>query len=138
MTRALILGIAASTLIFLSAYGGMVSLAQLLFYGVAGFVIGNCVAEEDTKGLQLGLGPWTAVVVALVITTFVALVLGALSSRTFGIYFLMLTLTYAVIGYYVFGQVATISGLRRHHRHRSTAGARRAGAAVLRRPSLSR
>ena len=36
--------------------------------------------------------------------------LGALSSRTFGIYFLMLTLTYAVIGYYVFGQVATISG----------------------------
>ena len=30
MTRALILGVAASTLIFLSAYGGMVSLAQLL------------------------------------------------------------------------------------------------------------
>ena len=44
------------------------------------------------------------------ITTIVALVLGALSSRTFGIYFLMLTLTYAVIGYFVFGQVATISG----------------------------
>ena len=49
-------------------------------------------------------------VAALVITTFVAFVLGALSSRTFGIYFLMLTLTYAVIGYYVFGQVANISG----------------------------
>ena len=110
VTRALILGIAASTLIFLSAYGGMVSLAQLLLYGVAGFAIGNCVAEGDTKGLQLGLGPWTSVIVALVITTFVALVLGALSSRTFGIYFLMLTLTYAVIGYYVFGQVASISG----------------------------
>ncbi|HEX6658703.1 MAG TPA: branched-chain amino acid ABC transporter permease, partial [Ilumatobacter sp.] len=110
VTRSLILGIAASTLIFLSAYGGMVSLAQLLLYGVAGFAIGNCAAEGDTKGLQLGLGPWTSVVVALAITTFVALVLGALSSRTFGIYFLMLTLTYAVIGYYVFGQVATISG----------------------------
>jgi branched-chain amino acid transport system permease protein len=111
MTRTLILGLAASTLIFLSAYGGMVSLAQLLMYGVAGFVVGNAVATEgSTKGLTLGLNPWIAVVAALTITTVVALVLGALSSRTYGIYFLMLTLTYAVIGYYVFGQVATISG----------------------------
>ena len=111
MTRTLILGLAASTLIFLSACGGMVSLAQLLMYGVAGFVIGNAVAEEgSTKGLTLGLDPWVAVVAALVITTVVALGLGALSSRTYGIYFLMLTLTYAVIGYYVFGQVATLSG----------------------------
>ena len=86
------------------------SLAQLLAYGVAGFVIGNCVPESNNKGLKLGLNPWVAVVAALIITTIVALVLGALSSRTFGIYFLMLTLTYAVIGYYVFGQVATISG----------------------------
>jgi branched-chain amino acid transport system permease protein len=88
----------------------MVSLAQVLAYGVAGFVIGNCVPTGNNKGLKLGLNPWVAVVAALVITAFVALVLGALSSRTFGIYFLMLTLTYAVIGYYVFGQVATISG----------------------------
>jgi branched-chain amino acid transport system permease protein len=110
VTRALILGLVASTIVFLSAYGGMVSLAQLLAYGVAGFVIGNCVPEADNKGLKLGLNPWVAVVAALVITTLVTLVLGALSSRTFGIYFLMLTLTYAVIGYYVFGQVATISG----------------------------
>ena len=110
VTRALILGLVASTIVFLSAYGGMVSLAQLLAYGVAGFVIGNCVPEANNKGLKLGLDPWVAVVAALVITTLVAMVLGALSSRTFGIYFLMLTLTYAVIGYYVFGQVATISG----------------------------
>ncbi len=111
MTRALILGLAASTLIFLSAYGGMVSLAQLLMYGIAGFAVGNAVAEEgSTKGLTLGLDPWVAVAAALVITTLVALVLGALSSRTYGIYFLMLTLTYAVIGYYVFGQVTTLSG----------------------------
>ena len=111
MTRALILGLAASTLIFLSAYGGMVSLAQLLMYGVAGFTVGNAVAAEgSTKGLTLGLNPWIAVVAALVITTIVAVGLGALSSRTYGIYFLMLTLTYAVIGYYVFGQVDDLSG----------------------------
>ena len=50
------------------------------------------------------------VIFALVICLVVALVLGALASRTSGIYFLMLTLTYAVIGYYFFGQVTTLSG----------------------------
>lgn len=109
LTRTLILGLAASSIVFLSSYVGMVSLAQYLLAGVAGFTIGNCVAESG-KGLKLGLDPWLAVVIAIVVTTVVALVLGGLGSRTTGIYFLMLTLTYAVIGYYVFGQVTSISG----------------------------
>lgn len=109
VTRTLILGLAASTIVFLSSYAGMVSLAQYLLVGVAGFTIGNCVAEAG-KGLKLGLNPWLAVLIAIVVSTVVALVLGALGSRTTGIYFLMLTLTYAVIGYYVFGQVTSISG----------------------------
>jgi branched-chain amino acid transport system permease protein len=109
LTRTLILGLAASSIVFLSSYVGMVSFAQYLLLGVASFTIGNCVAESG-KGLKLGLNPWLAVILALVITTFVAFVLGALASRTTGIYFLMLTLTYAVIGYYVFGQVTSISG----------------------------
>ena len=47
MTRSLMLGLAASTIVFLSGYGGMVSLAQWLIFGVAGFTIGNIVAEAD-------------------------------------------------------------------------------------------
>lgn len=109
VTRTLILGLAASTIVFLSSYVGMVSLAQYLLAGVAGFTIGNCVAESG-KGLKLGLDPWLAVLIAIVVSTTVAIVLGGLGSRTTGIYFLMLTLTYAVIGYYVFGQVTSISG----------------------------
>jgi branched-chain amino acid transport system permease protein len=109
MTRTLLLGLAASTIVFLASYAGMVSLAQWLMVGIAGFTIGNCVAEAG-KGLKLGLNPWVAVVIAIAITVAVALLLGALASRTTGIYFLMLTLTYAVIGYYVFGQVTSISG----------------------------
>jgi branched-chain amino acid transport system permease protein len=109
LTRTLILGLAASSIVFLSSYVGMVSFAQYLLVGVAGFTIGNCVAESGL-GLKLGLNPWLAVGLALVIATAVAFVLGALASRTTGIYFLMLTLTYAVIGYYVFGQVTSISG----------------------------
>ena len=110
MTRTMILGLAASTLVFLSAYGGMVSLAQFLMVGVAGFMIGNAVAEAGSKGLKLGWNPWVAVVFALFVTTVVALVLGALSARSTGIYYLMLTFTYAVIGFFFFGQVTTFSG----------------------------
>jgi branched-chain amino acid transport system permease protein len=110
MTRTVMLGLAAVSIVFLSAYGGMVSLAQLLLFGIAGFMVGNAVGEAGSKGLKLGWNPWVAVVFALAITVAVALLLGALSARTGGIYFLMLTLTYAVIGYYFFGQVTTFSG----------------------------
>lgn len=109
MTRTLMLGLAASTIVFLSAYGGMDSLAQWLIFGIAGFVVGNVVAESG-RGLRLGWEPWVAVPIALAIATTIALVLGALSARSTGIYFLMLTLTYAVIGFYFFGQVTTFSG----------------------------
>ena len=109
MTRTLMLGLAASTVVFLSSYVGMNSLAQWLIFGVAGFVIGNVVAESG-RGLTLGWTPWTGVPIALAVATTLALVLGALSARSTGIYFLMLTLTYAVIGFYFFGQVTTFSG----------------------------
>ncbi len=109
MTRTMMLGLAASSLIFLAAYGGMVSLAQWLIFGVAGFAVGNVVAESG-RGLRLGWHPWVGVVIALVVAALVSLLLGALSSRSTGIYFLMLTLTYAVIGFFFFGQVTTFSG----------------------------
>ncbi|MEM9891006.1 MAG: branched-chain amino acid ABC transporter permease [Actinomycetota bacterium] len=109
MTRVLMLGLAASTLIFLSSSVGLVSMAQWLLFGIAGFTFGNVVATSG-KGLTLGWPPWLGVVLAIVVATAVAMVLGALSSRTVGIYFLMLTLTYAVIGFLFFGQVTTFSG----------------------------
>ena len=40
----------------------------------------------------------------------VAFILGALSSRTTGIYFLMLTFVYAVIGFSFFSSVVELSG----------------------------
>jgi len=110
MTQTLMLGLAAATIVFLSAYGGMVSLAQLLMFGIAGFAFGNAALEAGARGLSLGWPPWVAVAFALLFTTAVAFLLGALASRTTDIYFLMLTLVYGVIGYYVFAQVVPISG----------------------------
>jgi branched-chain amino acid transport system permease protein len=110
LTQMLILGIVAASLIFLSAYGGMVSLAQVAVYGIAGLVVGNATTNGNTKGLNLGWSPWWGIVLALVITTVAGALFGALASRSVGIYFLMITLTYSVIANLTFGQVTDISG----------------------------
>ena len=103
-------GIAASSLIFLSAYGGMVSLAQVSLYGIAAFVLGNTVTSGQVKGLHLGYDPWVGIVLAIVITTAIGLILGAVSSRSAGIYFLMITLAFAVLASTFFGSVTILSG----------------------------
>lgn len=114
LTQTFIFGIAAASLIFLSAYGGMISLAQTALMGIAGYVVGNLVtkggAGGETKGLILGWDPTLALILAIVITTTIGLVLGAVASRSFGIYFLMLTLTFGVIANYFFGQVTKLGG----------------------------
>jgi branched-chain amino acid transport system permease protein len=114
ITQALILGIAAASLIFLAAYGGMISLAQTALMGIAGFAIGNMVTQRapggETKGLLLGWDPTLALVLAIVGTTLIGIAFGAIASRSTGIYFLMITLTYSVIAFYFVGQVTVVGG----------------------------
>jgi branched-chain amino acid transport system permease protein len=110
LTQMLFLGIVAASLIFLSAYGGMVSLAQVAIYGIAGFVVGNTTTNGNTKGLNLGWSPYWGIVLGIVIAVAAALLFGALASRSVGIYFLMITLTYSVIANLTFGQVTDVSG----------------------------
>jgi branched-chain amino acid transport system permease protein len=114
LTRTFFVGIAASSLIFLAAYGGMISLAQTALFGTAGFVLGNVVTAGGpggtSKGLHLGWDPTLGIVLAIVMTTAIGLLVGLTSARSAGIYFLMITLTFSVIATYFFGQVTTVSG----------------------------
>jgi branched-chain amino acid transport system permease protein len=110
LTQMMFLGIVAASLIFLSAYGGMVSLAQVAIYGIAGFVLGNATTTGNTKGMNLGWNPWLGVVAGIAIAVAIGLLFGALASRSVGIYFLMITLTYSVIANLFFGQVTSVSG----------------------------
>ena len=50
------------------------------------------------------------VLLALVVTVLIGLMFGAIASRSVGIYFLMITLTYSVIANLTFGQVTDVSG----------------------------
>jgi branched-chain amino acid transport system permease protein len=114
LTQTFIVGIAAASMIFLTAYGGMISLAQTMLMGAAGFMLGNMVTKGgvggETKGLTLGWNPTVSLALALVGTTLLGLLFGLIASRSTGIYFLMITLTYSVIGFYFVSQVTVVSG----------------------------
>ena len=114
LTQMFIFGITAASLIFLSAYGAMTSLAQTALMGISAYLLGNMVTQGgaggQSKGLTLGWDPTLALVLALVLTTAIGLAFGAVAARSFGIYFLMLTLTYGVIANYFFGQVTQFGG----------------------------
>ena len=108
LTQTLILGIGAASLIFLSAYGGMISLAQTALMGIAGYALGNMVTERvraarrrasSSAGIRR-----SPLVAAILLTVAIGFVFGAVASRSFGIYFLMLTLTYTVIAFLFFGR----------------------------------
>jgi len=108
LTKALWLGVAAASLIFLSAYGGMVSLAQVGIYGVAGMTFANLVAADG--GNPAEWNPWIAALVALAVAVAVGLGFGAIAARSEGIYFLMITLAFSVLVFYFFSQVTQLSG----------------------------
>jgi branched-chain amino acid transport system permease protein len=108
LTKALWLGIAAASLIFLASYAGMVSLGQVGLYAIAGMMFANLVAADG--GLDAAWNPWVAVIAAVLIATLAGLLFGAVASRSVGIYFLMITLALGVLVYYFFAQVTELSG----------------------------
>ena len=101
--QALVYGLAAVSLTFLAAYGGIVSLAQTGLYGIAGFVLARFSVIN-------GMDPLLAAVVAIAITVVVGLAFGAIVSGSEGIYLLMITLALGVITFYFFSQVPTFGG----------------------------
>ena len=93
-TRVLILALAAGSLNLIMGYGGMVSFGHAVYLGLGGYAVGILAKE----GFNAGLLQWPA---AIAVSALFALVVGALSLRTRGVYFIMITLAFAQMVYYV-------------------------------------
>ena len=93
-TRIVIWSIAAISLNMILGYGGLVSFGHAVFFGIGGYAVGILSAN----GLQSGWLQWPVAIVASVIW---AALVGALSLRTRGVYFIMITLAFAQLIYYV-------------------------------------
>ncbi len=93
-TRVLILAIGAVSLNLIMGYGGMVSFGHAAYLGIGGYAVGILAKE----GIGSGGVQWP---VAIAASALYALVVGALSLRTRGVYFIMITLAFAQMIYYV-------------------------------------
>jgi branched-chain amino acid transport system permease protein len=97
---AMILGIIALSLMFLGGYGGMVSLAQMTVAGVAGYMI-TVFGASSLPTISLFWPWWVAVPIAIIIAVAFGTLTGVLSSRTEGIYTIMITLAIAAAFFYL-------------------------------------
>ena len=93
-TRIVILAIAATSLNLILGYGGMVSFGHAAYLGIGAYAVGILAAE----GIGSGFVQWPF---ALALSALFALVVGTLSLRTRGVYFIMITLAFAQMVYYV-------------------------------------
>ena len=102
-TRVLIYAMAAASLNLVLGYGGMVSFGHAAFFGAGAYVVG-ILSFEGVRSL------WIAWPAAIVVAALAALVIGAISLRTRGVYFIMITLAFAQMMYYVFVSMKSYGG----------------------------
>ena len=107
-TRAVILALAAVGLNIALGIGGLVSLGHAIFFGIGGYAMGILAFHAQSF---VPLMAWPFVIegtksmpviwlVAVVASSLAALVVGLLSLRTSGVYFIMITLAFGQMFYY--------------------------------------
>ena len=117
-SRILIYALAAASLDLMLGFGGMVSLGHAAFFGIGAYVV--CIlsfhAFDGTPllswpiqidGQQSALVAWP---LAVLLAAAAAAVIGALSLRTSGMHFIMITLAFAQMLYYFFVSLEAYGG----------------------------
>src|SRR5512138_142407 len=92
--RILILAIAATSLNLILGYGGMVSFGHAAYLALGAYVVGILAFYGVTSG-------WAQWPIAIGACALLAAAIGAVSIRTSGIYFIMITLAFAQMLYYL-------------------------------------
>lgn len=103
-TRILIMAIFALSLQLLVGYTGLVSLGHAAFFACAAYTVAMLTPEYEA-----GNG-WWLVLASIGTSGLLALVIGILVMRTRGIYFIMATLAFAQMVYFVFHDFAFFGG----------------------------
>src|SRR5207253_1801099 len=101
--RIMILAIAAVSLNLILGYGGMVSFGHAAYVGIGAYAVG-------ILGFYGYFNGWLHILVAMVASALAALAIGAVSIRTSGVYFIMITLAFTQLLYYLGISVAEFGG----------------------------
>ncbi len=113
-TRLVIFAIGAISLDLLIGYTGLVSFGHAAFFGVGAYVVGilSFHAYEETPffGFDGTLAGLVVLPLAVVISALFAVVIGALSLRTKGVYFIMITLSFGQMLFFLFVSLEAYGG----------------------------
>jgi branched-chain amino acid transport system permease protein len=102
-SRILIFALAATSLNLILGFGGMVSFGHAAFVGLGAYT----VAIAMQAGL---LSAWVAWPLAMLVSAVFALAIGAISLRTQGVYFIMITLAFAQMLFYLVTSLKVYGG----------------------------
>jgi branched-chain amino acid transport system permease protein len=104
VTRVLIMAIFALSLNLLVGQAGLVSLGHAAFFGVAGYVLALAAPPYQAASF------WISLPLALLASGALALAIGLLVLRTGGVYFIMVTLAFAQMLYFLFHDTGIAGG----------------------------
>ncbi|RJG06674.1 branched-chain amino acid ABC transporter permease [Noviherbaspirillum cavernae] len=102
-SRLMIFALAATSLNLVLGFGGMVSLGHAAYFGAGAYTVGILMQH----GVASAWISWPA---AIAVAALLAAAIGAISLRTRGVYFIMITLAFAQMVYYVFISLRAYGG----------------------------
>ena len=103
LTKMLILGLAACSLNLILGYGGLISFGHAAFLGAGAY----------TTALLMGAGitsAWTCLLASVAVSGVLATLIGWVSLRTRGVYFIMITLAFAQMMFYLINSIKSFGG----------------------------
>ena len=96
LTKVLIMAIFAMSLDLLVGYTGLVSFGHAAYFGLAGYALALMAPKYETVSL------WWSLPAAISVCALFALITGMLVLRTRGIYFIMVTLAFSQMLFFIF------------------------------------
>jgi branched-chain amino acid transport system permease protein len=102
-SRVMIYAIAATSLNLLLGYGGMISFGHAAFVGAGAYTASILIAEGATSA-------WIGWPAAIAVSALLAWIIGAVSLRTRGVYFIMITLAFAQMMFYLVNSMKAYGG----------------------------
>jgi branched-chain amino acid transport system permease protein len=102
-TEILIFGIFAMATNLLIGTAGLFSFGQAAFFGIGGYIAGYCFANSE-------MSIWSGLILAVIGSAVVAVIIGSISIRRTGIYFMMVTFAFNQMIYYIAYSWSSVTG----------------------------
>jgi branched-chain amino acid transport system permease protein len=103
ITRVMVFAIAALALDFICGYGGLVSFGHAAFVGIGAYAVG-ILASHGVTDMLIQLPA------ALIVSALFAYLTGTVCLRTKSVYFIMITLAFGQMAYFIAGSLAPYGG----------------------------